>query len=54
MAERTVYITVRLDVSNPSFNEITDEIAEEIVNEMDYRFSLKGWVIETEICGINE
>jgi hypothetical protein len=54
MATETTYITVRLDIDNPNIDEITDEVLEDIVNEMDYSFSLKGWGIETEICNINE
>ena len=38
MAIRTIYLTVRLDLSNPDVNEITDDDVEEIVSEVDYEF----------------
>jgi hypothetical protein len=54
MATKTVYITVRLDIDNPNVDEITDEDAQEIIDEMDYRFEINGKEIDSEICGINE
>ena len=47
MATRTIYLTVRLDLSNPDVDEITDDDVEEIVSEVDYE-------IESEICGQND
>ena len=55
MAIRTIYLTVRLDLSNPDVNEITDDDVEEIVSEVDYEFRNYGnYEIESEICGQND
>ncbi len=55
MAEKTVYIIVRLDLSNPKIDEITDEDVQDVIGETDYNFGNVGdFEIETEICGINE
>jgi hypothetical protein len=55
MAERTTYITVRLDIHNPKTDEITDEDIQDVITEMDYHFEPVGdFELETEICGINE
>lgn len=37
MNRRTVYVTFELVIE--SENEITDDVAETVVNEMDYQFS---------------
>lgn len=55
MANRTIYITVRLDITNDKVETITDEDVQEVINEIDYSFSNVGdFEIETEICGLNE
>ena len=55
MATRTIYLTVRLDLSNPDVDEITDDDVEEIVSEVDYEFRNYGnYEIESEICGQND
>jgi len=55
MANRTVYITVRLDITNDKVETITDEDVQEVINETDYTFGNAGdFEIETEICGLNE
>lgn len=55
MANRTVYITVRLDIINDKVETITDEEVEDIINETDYTFGNVGdFELETEICGQNE
>lgn len=55
MANRTVYITVRLDITNDKVETITDEDVQEVINETDYTFGNVGdFEIETEICGQNE
>lgn len=55
MAERTAYITVRLDLHNPNLSKITDEDINNVISEMDYQFNKVGdFSIETEICGLNE
>ena len=51
MATRTIYLTVRLDLSNPDVDEITDDDVEEIVSEVDYEFRNYGnYEIESENC----
>ena len=55
MATRTIYLTVRLDLSNPDVDEITDDDVEEIVSEVDYEFRNYGnYEIESEICRHND
>lgn len=55
MATRTVYITVRLDITNEKTNQITDEDVENIISETDYNFgNVCDFELETEICGQNE
>lgn len=55
MATRTVYITVRLDITNDKTDQITDENVENIISETDYNFGNVGdFQIGTEICGQNE
>lgn len=55
MAIRTVYITVRLDITNDKTDKITDEDVENIISETEYNFGNVGdFKIETEICGQNE
>lgn len=55
MANRTVYITVRLDIANDKMETITDEDVQEVINETDYTFGNVGdFGIKTEICGLNE
>jgi hypothetical protein len=53
MANRVVYISVRLDITNDNVNEITDEMVEDIITETDYHFGNVGdCELETEICGL--
>ena len=55
MANRTVYITVRLDIVNDKVETITDEDVQEVINKTDYTLGNVGdFEIETEICGLNE
>lgn len=55
MADRTVYITVRLDIHNPNKKEITDEDVQKVVSQTNYNFDDVGdFSVETEICGIND
>lgn len=52
MAEKTAYIVVRLDISNPKVDDITDEDINDIISEVDYQFNKVGdYKIETEIYG---
>lgn len=55
MANKTVYITVRLNITNDKVDEITDEDIQEVVSETDYNFGNVGdFNVESEICGIND
>lgn len=52
MAERTVYIKVRLDIYNPKVDKITDEDVDQVISETDYEFKAVGdFLIESEIYG---
>lgn len=56
MKTESVYVTVRIDIECPKNMEHSE--VEELVNEMDYNFSLpddyESKVIDTEICDIDE
>lgn len=55
MATRTVYITVRVEITNPNLSGITDEDVDDVISETDYKFNSVGdFALETEICGLNE
>ena len=55
MTSKTVYLTVRLVICNPTTEEITEEDIDEIVSEVDYEFKNYGdYEIDTEICGKND
>lgn len=55
MANKTVYLVVRVDISNPNLNEITDEEVDNVISETNYRFGNVGdFILETEICGMNK
>lgn len=50
MAERVIYVTVRLSISNPGVTEISDEEVESIISEVDYEFkNVENYQISTEI-----
>lgn len=50
MADRIVYITVRLNISNPSVTEISNEEVDRIISEVDYEFkNMENYEISTEI-----
>lgn len=50
MAERTIYVTVRLSISNPGVTEISDEEIDHIISEVDYEFkNVENYQISTEI-----
>lgn len=52
MAKKTTYILVRLNISNPNTDEITNEQVDDIISEIDYEFKNYGdYKIDTEICG---
>ncbi|WP_390566504.1 hypothetical protein [Alistipes sp. i18-0019-D1] len=58
MATKAIYITVRLDVENPTANTISDEEINDLVSEMDYSFHASEnsslTIVDTEICGRND
>lgn len=50
MANRTVYITVQLSISNPDVTEIFDEEVDRIISEVDYEFkNVENYQISTKI-----
>jgi len=50
MADRIVYITVRLNISNPSVTEISNKEVDRIISEVDYEFkNVENYEITTEI-----
>lgn len=50
MANRTVYITVQLSISNPDVTEIFDEEVDRIISEVDYEFkNMENYQISTKI-----
>lgn len=54
MADRTIYVTVRLSISNPDVTEISDEEVDHIISEIDYEFkNVENYQISTEIWDIN-
>ena len=55
MAIKTIYITVKLDISNDKVSEITDEDVEDVLDEKKYHFvNVNDFEMETEICGLNK
>ncbi len=56
MANKAIYITVRLDIVNDTVDNITDEDVQDLVSELEYEFKSDGdyKIIDTEICGIND
>lgn len=55
MATRTIYITVRLDITNEKADTISDDDVAHVINETDYTFGNVGnFEIVTEICGQND
>lgn len=57
MVTKAVYITVRLDLES-SAAVISDEEAQDLINEVDYGFTAPEGsgitITDTEICGLNE
>lgn len=58
MATDAIYITVRLDIENPTADTISDEEVDDLISEMDYSFKEPEGcaltIIDTEICGRND
>lgn len=54
MAKRTVYLEVRLDITDNDTNDITDDELDEIISNMDYKFESVGNNIKTEIVGYSD
>ena len=54
MANRVVYIVVRLDINNSNLDEITDDDVQEVLENVDYSFKdYEDYSIESEICELN-
>nr|DAI00618.1 MAG TPA: hypothetical protein [Caudoviricetes sp.] len=50
MAERAIYVTVRLSISNPGMTESSDEEVDHIISEVGYEFkNVENYQISTEI-----
>lgn len=50
MANRTIYLRVKIVIDNPKLDEITDEDVEHVVSEVDYNFNnVENFTIESEI-----
>lgn len=50
MDKRSVYVTVKMEVTNPNKEIITDEDIENIINEVNYKFDdVDDFHIDTEI-----
>ncbi|MCD7795453.1 MAG: hypothetical protein LUC96_01210 [Alistipes sp.] len=58
MATKAVYITVRLDLESTAEEVISDEEVQDLINEVDYRFTAPEGsgitITDTEICGLND
>ena len=58
MATIAIYVTVRLDIENPKADAISDEEAQEHIDEVDYGFIAPEGsgitITDTEICGLND
>lgn len=54
MVKRTVYLEVRLDITDNDTNDITDDELDEIISNMDYKFESVGNNIKTEIVGYSD
>ena len=58
MATRAVYITVRLNLENPTAGTIPEEEVNDLISEMDYDFTPPEGcpltITDTEICGRND
>lgn len=58
MATKAIYITVRIDVEDPTAEVISEEMANNLVSEMEYSFKEpEGYpltITDTEICGRND
>lgn len=50
MAQRLVYVQVKVEITNDKVDEITDEMIDDIVCNVDYQFNNVGdFELETEI-----
>ena len=57
MAEKTVYLTIRVDLENPNVKKITNDMVDDVIGEKEFWFnsySILGYNIETEVCGRND
>lgn len=50
MASKVIYLAVRIEINNPSKEEITEEDVKNITSNVDYEFNdYKDFRLETEI-----
>lgn len=50
MDKRFVYVTVKMEITNPNKEVITDEDIENVINNVDYKFNdVDDFHIDTEI-----
>ena len=50
MDKRFVYVTVKMEITNPNKEVITDEDIENVINDVDYKFNdVDDFHINTEI-----
>lgn len=54
MASREVYIKIKVDIENENVKKITNEMIEEIFIDMDGRFNVGDFEVETDFHGIIE
>ncbi len=54
MASREVYIKIKVDIDNENVKKITNEMIEEIFIDMDGRFNVGDFEVETDFHGIIE
>lgn len=54
MASREVYIKIKVDIDNENVKKITNEMIEEIFIDMNGRFNVGDFEVETDFYGIIE
>lgn len=55
MAKRTVYVTVKIEIIEPTADVITDDDVQHVIDETNYVFNdVDAFLLETEILGISD
>lgn len=49
MAERVIFVEVKMTINNDEVDEITDEMIDDIICDVDYNFNVNDFQVETEI-----